>query len=149
MKLLKESQKTHVPTAKELEKKWYLIDLNGKTLGPAAAKIADVLRGKGKPFFTPQLDSGDFVVAIHARGIRLARNKMDTKLYQWHTRYPGGLRTRTAREISATKPEKIIYDAVWGMLPRNKLRRKLIKKLHIYPMESHDHAAQSPQQIQF
>lgn len=142
---LKASQKTHVPTETELKKKWFLLDVKGKTLGRIAAKIADVLRGKGKPFFTPQTDCGDFVVVIHAKAIRLAGNKMEKKLYEWHTRYPAGLRTRTAREMVEKKPEKILYDAVWGMLPRNKLRKHMMKKLRIFPDEKHTHTSQSPQ----
>lgn len=125
-----------------MEKKWYLVDVKGKILGQAATRIADILRGKGKVFFTPQLDCGDYVVAINAKEIRLARNKMDTKLYHWHTRYPAGLRTRTAREVHKTKPEKILYDAVFGMLPRNKLRKKLIKKLRVFSGQEHTHGAQ-------
>lgn len=145
---LKKTQKTYVPAEKELQKKWFLLDVKGKTLGLVAAKIADLLRGKGKPFFTPQLDCGDNVVVINAKEIRLAGNKMDTKLYQWHTQYPGGLRTRTAREVMTKKPEKVLYNAVWGMLPRNILRRKMIKKLHIYAAEEHEHKAQSPAALQ-
>lgn len=144
---LKTSQKSHVPTEKELKKKWLLVDVKGKTLGPAATKIADTLRGKGKPFFTPQTDCGDYVVVINARDVRLARNKLETKLYQWHTQYPAGLRTRTAREIMEKKPEKILHDAVWGMLPRNKLRKHFMRKLHIFPGAEHNVKAQSPQPL--
>jgi len=140
---LKATQKTHVPTDAELKKQWLLIDVKGKTLGPMAAKIANAIRGKGKTFFTPQTDCGDFVVVINAKAIRLSGEKMEKKLYQWHTRYPAGLRTRTAREIMEKKPEKILYDAVWGMLPRNKLRKHIIKKLRIFPGEEHTHKAQS------
>ena len=142
--ILKPTQKSHVPSEKELEKKWFLIDVKGKTLGPAATKIADLLRGKGKTFFTPQQDCGDFVIILNAKEVRLAGNKMDTKLYHWHTRYPGGLRTRTARQIMARKPEKVFFDAVWGMLPRTKSRKHIIKKLKVFPGESHTHKSQNP-----
>ena len=142
---LKLSQKSHVPTEKETVKQWFLIDVKGKTLGIVATKIADLLRGKGKPFFTPQQDCGDFIVVVNAKEIRLAKNKMDTKLYHWHTRYPAGFRTRTARELINTKPEKVLYDAVWGMLPRNRLRHHMMKKLKISPGENHEHKAQNPQ----
>lgn len=145
---LKVIQKTHVPTQEELKKKWFLVDVKGKTLGPMATKIANTIRGKGKTFFTPQTDCGDFVVVINAKSIRLAGNKMEKKLYQWHTRYPAGLRTRTAREIMEKKPEKILYDAVWGMLPRNKLRKHIMKKLRIFPEEEHIHKAQSLKSIE-
>lgn len=144
---LKTSQKTYVPSDKDLEKKWYLVDVKGKTLGPTATKIADLLRGKGKPFFTPARDCGDFVIAINSRHIRLAGNKMETKQYQWHTRYPAGFRERTAREIMEKKPEKILYDAVWGMLPRNRLRSAVMKKLKICPETEHDHTAQKPETL--
>lgn len=145
---LKPIQKSYVPTSKELGGKWFLVDVKGKTLGRIATRIAETLRGKGKPFFTPQTDCGDFVVAINAQSIRLAGNKMEKKLYQWHTQYPAGLRTRTAREIMEKKPEKILYDAVWGMLPRNKLRKHLMKKLRIFPGEAHTHKAQSLQSLE-
>ena len=142
---LKKVQKTYVPTEKDLKQKWFLIDAKAKTLGPLATKIADLLRGKGKPHFTPQLDCGDYVVVIHAKEVRLARNKLDTKQYYWHTQYPGGIRSRSARELLAKKPEKILYEAVWGMLPRNRLRKKLMRKLHLYPGAEHHHKAQSPE----
>ena len=148
MKLLKDIQKTHVPTEAQLEKKWYLVDVKGKTLGRIATEIADVLRGKNKTYFTPQFDCGDYVVIINAASIRLAGNKMDTKLYQWHTRYPGGFRERTARQIMEKKPEKIIYDAVRGMLPRNRLRKDLIKKLRVFPAGEHEHTSQNPQPLE-
>lgn len=147
MKLTK-SQKTYVPTVKDLTQKWYLVDVKGKTLGPIGTKIANLLRGKGKPFFTPQHDCGDYVVVINAEEIRLAGNKMETKLYHWHTGYGAGLKTRTAQEIMAKKPEKILYDAVWGMLPRNKLRKHIIRKLRIFPGSEHAHRAQSLQPIE-
>lgn len=145
---LPHNQKTYVPAEKELQKKWFLVDVRGKILGEAAVKITNLLRGKDKPFFTPQLDCGDYVVAINAQEIKLTKNKLDTKLYRWHTRYPGGLRTRTARELLARKPEKVLYDAVWGMLPRNKLRKHIIKKLKIFPGDKHSNSAQTPQLIE-
>jgi large subunit ribosomal protein L13 len=141
---LKTIQKTHVPTEKELAKKWFLIDAKGKTLGQLSTKIADLLRGKGKPFFTPQHDCGDHVVVINAKEVRLAGNKMDTKMYYWHTMYPGGIKSRTARQIMDKKPDKVLYDAVRGMLPRNKLRKKLISKLHLFSGPEHTHSSQSP-----
>lgn len=140
--------KTHTPTEKSLEKRWLLVDVKGKTLGKTAVKIADLLRGKQKPFFTPQLDCGDYVVAINARHIRLAKNKVETKLYQWHTRYPKGFRQRTAKEMLEKKPEKVLFNAVWGMMPRNKLRNNIIKKLRVYPDETHEHTAQKLQSIE-
>lgn len=147
MKLTK-SQKTFVPAEKDIVQKWYVVDVKGKTLGTVSTKIADLLRGKGKAFFTPQHDCGDYVVVINAEQIRLAGNKMETKLYHWHTGYGAGLRTRTAREIMAKKPTKILYDAVYGMLPRNKLRKHIIRKLRVFPGTEHTHVAQSLQPIE-
>lgn len=141
---LKPLQKTSVPSDKDLAKAWRLVDAKGKTLGPLAVKIADLLRGKGKPHFTPQMDCGDHVVVVNAKEVRLAGNKMDTKQYYWHTQYPGGLRSRSARDLLAKKPEKILYEAVWGMLPRNRLRKKIIKKLHLFAGPEHNNQAQSP-----
>lgn len=145
---LKAHQKTYVPLEKDLKKKWFLVDVKNKTLGRTATKIANLLRGKNKPFFTPQHDCGDYVVVINTKEIRLSKNKLDTKLYHWHTKYPGGLRTRTARELLEKKPEKVFFDAVWGMLPRNKSRKHIIKKLKVFPGTEHDHTAQSPQFIE-
>lgn len=139
---LKATQKSYVPTEKDLAKKWVLVDVKGKLLGPTAAEIADLLRGKKKTFFSKQFDCGDYVVAINAKEIKLAGKKMDTKLYQWHTQYPGGLRERTAKQVLEQKPEQLLYDAVWGMLPRNKSRKHIIKKLRIFPGPEHNHKAQ-------
>lgn len=147
MKLTK-TQTTYVPTEKEIDsKKWFLVDVKGKTLGLISTKIADILRGKLKVHFTPQHDCGDYVVVINAKEIRLAGNKMDSKTYHSHSGYGSGFKTRTARQLIATKPEKIIYDSVWGMLPRNKLRSKIIKKLRIFPGTEHEHTSQSPETI--
>ncbi|KKU78502.1 MAG: 50S ribosomal protein L13 [Candidatus Peregrinibacteria bacterium GW2011_GWA2_47_7] len=145
---IKDSQKTYVPTNADLQRKWFIVDVKGKTLGQISTKIANILRGKDKVHFTTQLDCGDYVVAINAKEVRLAGNKMDTKLYHWHTRYPGGLRTRTARELLNRKPEKILFDSVFGMLPRNKLRSKIIKKFRVFPGETHEHTAQKLQPIE-
>lgn len=145
---LTKTQKTTIPVELSTEKrKWYLVDVKGKTLGIISTQIADLIRGKNKPDFTPQLDCGDYIVVINAKEIRLARNKAETKMYYWHTQYPGGLRERTANQLLATKPEKVLYDSVWGMLPRNKLRRSIIKKLRIFPGTEHDHISQNPKQL--
>ena len=144
---LQKSQKTYVPTEKNLEKSWYILDVKDKPLGRTATKIADVLRGKTKTWFSPQLDCGDFVVVVNASHIKLAGNKMESKTYHWHTRYGGGFRTRTARQLLEKKPEKILFDAVWGMMPRNKLRNSIMKKLRIFPLEAHEHTAQAPKPI--
>lgn len=146
MKLLPH-QKTSLLEVKE--KNWFLVDVKGKTLGQMATALANLLRGKEKPLFSPQHDYGDHVVVINARSIRLSKNKAETKLYHWHSGFGSGLKTRTASQLLQKKPEKILYDAVWGMLPRNKLRRHMMKKLHIFPGDTHEHAAQSPKPLKF
>lgn len=142
------NQKTSIPEEKHLKKKYLLIDVKGKPLGDVAVKIANLLRGKDKPFFTPQHDCGDFVVVINAKYIKLAGKKLDSKLYFWHTQYPGGIHSRTARQLLDEKPDKVLCDAVWGMLPRNKTRKKLMRKLRIFPEETHTHLSQNPQLIE-
>ncbi len=149
MKLLNKIQQTTVPSDKELaSKKWFLVDAKGKTLGHLCTALTDIIRGKNKAHFTPQLDCGDFVVVINAQEIRLAGNKKQTKMYYWHTQYPGGIRQRSAQQLLDTKPEQLIYDGVWGMLPRNKLRRAIIKKLRIFPGSEHEHTSQNPQPLE-
>lgn len=146
MKLLPH-QKTSVSTEAKT-RNWFLVDVKGKTLGRIATALSNLLRGKEKAFWSPQEDFGDHLVIINAREIRLAKNKTETKLYHWHTGYGSGLKTRTASQLLQKKPEKILYDAVWGMLPRNKLRRHMMKKLHIFPGMEHQHASQSPKSIE-
>lgn len=129
------------------KKKWFLIDLDGKPLGRVAVVIADLLRGKNLPTFTPHVDTGAFVVAINASKIALTGAKLDRKIYHRHTGYVGHLRSASAREIMAKKPEQILRMAVKGMLPKNRLSNQLIKKLKIYPDSAHPHAAQNPKPI--
>ena len=133
--------------AGEAQREWYVVDLQGQTLGRAATKIAMVLRGKHKPTYTPNVDMGDFVVVINAGGAELTGNKPDTKLYHHHTLYPGGLKTRLAKHVLADDPERAIREAVWGMLPKGPLGRRIIKKLKIYRGAQHDHAAQKPRPL--
>lgn len=146
MKLLPH-QKTSLPEDAK-GKTWFLVDVKGKTLGRTATALSNLLRGKGKVSWSPQQDSGDHLVVINAREIRLAKNKTETKLYHWHTGYGSGLKTRTASQLLQKKPEKILFDAVWGMLPRNKLRRHMMKKLHIFPGADHRHTSQSPEPLE-
>ncbi len=149
MKLLNKNQQTTVPSDKELaSKKWFLVDAKGKTLGHLCTALTDIIRGKNKAYFTPQLDCGDFVVVINAKEVRLAGNKKETKMYYWHTQYPGGIRQRSAQQLLDTKPDQLIYDGVWGMLPRNRLRRAIIKKLRIFPGTEHGHTSQNPQPLE-
>jgi large subunit ribosomal protein L13 len=126
---------------------WHVVDLEGKTVGRAAAQIAAVLRGKHKPSFTPHNDCGDFVVVVNAEKAVFTGNKLNAKEYHRHSGYPGGLRTRTAAELLATHPERVIASAVKGMLPKNKLGRQLLGKLKVYAGPEHPHSAQNPQPL--
>jgi large subunit ribosomal protein L13 len=129
------------------QRQWYVIDAQGKILGRMATKIAKVLRGKHKPSFTPNQDAGDFVIVINARNIKLTGTKLEKKIYYRHTEYPGGIRERTAAKMLEEKPEDLIKLAVRGMLPKNRLSRKLVTKLKIYPGPVHPHDAQKPQPL--
>ena len=136
--------KTYSAKPNEVPRNWVLVDLEGKTLGRAATRIADVLRGKTKPQFTPHVDTGDFVVVINAHKVTLTGKKLDNKRYYKHSGYPGGMHTKTAAEMLQRKPEELIRHAVKGMLPKNSLGRKLLKKLKIYASAEHPHSAQQP-----
>jgi len=129
----------------EVEKKWHVVDATGKILGRLASQIAIKLRGKDKPIFTPHMDAGDFVIVINAEKIKLTGRKWDNKYYYHHTGYMGGLKKITARKLLEKKPEEIIRHAVRGMLPKNKLGRRLLKKLKIYSGPEHPHEAQKPE----
>jgi len=135
------------PMAKKgtIEQKWLLVDAKGKTLGRLASRIAILLRGKHKPIFTPHVDTGDFVVVVNADKINLTGKKWQEKLYIYHTGYPGGLKSTSAEKVRSKKPERLITMAVQGMLPKNKLGKKMIKKLKVYAGESHPHQAQQPE----
>ena len=126
------------------DRKWLVVDLEGVTLGRAATKIAHILRGKHKPSFTPHLDDGDFVIALNVHKVNLTGRKWDTKMYYKHTGYVGGLKSRTARQLSAAHPEDLLRLAVKGMLPSGPLGRAQIKKLKMYASGEHPHAAQEP-----
>ncbi len=128
----------------EVEQKWYVVDATDQVLGRLATRIATVLRGKHKPMFTPHVDVGDFVIVINADKVKLTGTKLDDKKYYWHSGYPGGLKSRTARQMLADKPEEVFRRAVWGMLPKNRLGRRLIGKLKVYPGPDHPHKAQQP-----
>jgi large subunit ribosomal protein L13 len=126
---------------------WYIVDAEGKVLGRMASEIAKVLRGKNKPIFTPNADTGDFVIVVNAKRVRLSGHKLDDKIYYRHTEYPGGIRTRTAASLLEDKPEEMIRLAVKGMLPKTRLGRKLAAKLKVYPGAEHPHEAQKPQPL--
>ncbi len=137
-------QKTFLPDEEELAKnrKWYVIDATGKTLGRLASQIAYILRGKHKPYYTPFFDTGDYVVVINAEKVKVTGKKLENKIYYWHSGYPGGLKSRTLKEMLQKKPEWVIWHAVKGMLPKGPLGRKMLKKLKVYAGPDHPHKAQ-------
>ena len=136
--------KTQSFKKEETQHNWVIVDASDKVLGRLASKIADKLRGKDKPIFTPHVDCGDFVVVVNAKKIKVTGNKFEDKKYYTHSLYPGGLKTKTFKDMNATKPEKVIELAVKGMLPKNKLSNQIIKKLKIYAGSEHPHEAQQP-----
>ena len=129
------------------QRQWYVVDAQGKVLGRMASEIAKVLRGKNKPIFTPNADAGDFVIVINARGVKLTGKKLQQKIYYRHTDYPGGIRERTAEKMLEEKPEDLVRLAVKGMLPKNRLSKKLVTKLKIYAGSEHPHEAQKPRPL--
>ena len=132
----------------EIERRWYLVDAEGKTLGRLATQIADTLRGKAKPQYTPHVDTGDLVVVVNAEKIRVTGNKLDAKLYYRHSGYPGGLKSRPLRDELERRPTEVIRKAVKGMLPRNRLARQQLTKLKVYAGPDHPHEAQAPQALE-
>ncbi len=141
-------QKTYMAKPQEVERRWYVVDAKDKVVGRLASRIAMVLMGKHKPHYTPHLDTGDFVVVINASRVRFTGRKWEQKCYYRHSGYPGGLKVKRAREVLEKNPEEILRHAVRGMLPKNHLGRKLLKKLKIYPGEAHPHQAQQPEQLE-
>ena len=140
--------KTYVPKKTEITKNWYLVDAEGKILGRLATKIAQVLSGKNKPIYTPFLDTGDFVVVINAKKVKVTGNKEKKKIYYHYSGYPGGMKEIVYEKLLEKKPALIIQKAVKGMLPKSKLGRKMIKKLKIYAGTEHRHQAQNPEKIE-
>jgi large subunit ribosomal protein L13 len=128
--------------------KWYVIDATDQVLGRIATRAASILMGKHRPQYAPFLVSGDHVIVVNADKIKLTGEKLDKKVYRWHTLYPGGLREISARKVFETKPEKIIREAIFGMLPKNKLRKRLVKRLKIYGADQHPHTAQQPERLE-
>jgi large subunit ribosomal protein L13 len=140
--------KTYSAKPGEITREWYLVDAEGKTLGRLATQIADTLRGKRKPQYTPHVDTGDFVVVVNAEKIQVTGNKLDQKRYYRHSGYPGGLRSRTLREQLDRRPTEVLRVAVKGMLPKNRLARQQITKLKIYAGPEHPHEAQNPRPLE-
>ncbi len=137
--------KTYVAKPAEIERKWYVVDADGKTLGRLASEVAKILRGKNKPTYTPFEDTGDNVIVINAAKLVLTGNKLDQKFYRYHTLYAGGLRETSYRKLMATRPEKAFELAIKGMLPKNAMGRQMFKKLHVYAGAEHEQAAQKPE----
>ena len=140
--------KTYVANSTDRDRRWLVVDAEGQTLGRLATQIADALRGKRKPEYTPHVDTGDFVIVVNAEKIAVTGNKMTEKMYRRHTGYPGGLRERTLAEMLEQRPEEVIRKAVKGMLPRNRLARRQITKLKVYAGPTHPHTAQKPEPME-
>lgn len=134
--------------AGEASREWFVVDAAGQTLGRLASRIALVLRGKHKPTYTPNVDMGDFVIVLNAGSVQLTGTKPDKKLYRHHSLYPGGLKVKLAKHVLANDPERAIREAVWGMLPKGPLGRRIIKKLKIYRGTQHEHSAQQPRVLE-
>ena len=140
--------KTFMAKKDEVEKKWWVIDAENQIVGRLASKIALILRGKNKPIYTPHVDTGDFVVVINADKVKFTGKKLEDKMYYKHTGFMGGLKEINAKKLLETKPEEVLFRAVRGMLPKNKLGRKMIKKLKIYKGTEHPHSAQKPEKLE-
>ncbi|HZB22691.1 MAG TPA: 50S ribosomal protein L13 [Gaiellaceae bacterium] len=140
--------KTYNAKPGEIERRWYVVDAEGKTLGRLATQIADQLRGKTKPQYTPHVDTGDFIVVVNAEKIAVTGKKMDEKIYYRHSGYPGGIKQRTLREQLDRRPTEVIREAVRGMLPKNRLAARQLTKLKVYAGPDHPHEAQAPAQLE-
>jgi len=141
--------KTYSAKKGEIERNWVVVDADGQVLGRLASRIALILRGKDKPVFTPHVDTGDFVVVVNADKVVLSGNKLDDKVYYWHSGYPGGIKGIKAKDLLEKKPEELVRKAVKGMLPKNKLGRKIYGKLKVYAGPDHPHEAQQPRKVTF
>jgi large subunit ribosomal protein L13 len=138
---------TYFPSAGEVEKKWFVMDAEGAVLGRLAARVSRILQGKHKPQYTPFLDTGDHVVIVNAAKIRLTGQKLENKIYRHHTGHPGGLVERRARDMKAARPARMVEMAVAGMLPKTKLGKAMVRKLHVYAGPTHRHQAQKPETV--
>ena len=140
--------KSFMASPATIERKWYVIDAEGQTLGRLSSEIAKILRGKNKPTYTPHIDTGDYVIVVNAEKIKVTGKKMDQKIYYKHSDYPGGMRETTLKEMLDKKPTDVITLAVKGMLPKGPLGRSMIEKLHVYAGAEHPHAAQKPEALE-
>ncbi len=141
--------KSYMASPATVERKWYVVDAEGCTLGRLSSEVAKVLRGKNKPIFTPHIDTGDYVIVVNADKIDVTGKKLDQKIYYHHSEYVGGMKETTLKEMLAKKPEKVVELAVKGMLPKGPLGRQMIRKLHVYAGPEHKHAAQKPEVLTF
>jgi large subunit ribosomal protein L13 len=140
--------RTFTAKTAEIEREWYVVDAEGQTLGRLASRIAPIIKGKHKPIYTPHLDCGDYVIVINADKVRVTGQKMEQKFYYRHSGYPGGIKSISLRDQLATYPERVLQSAVKGMLPKNKLGRRMIKKLKVYAGDAHPHEAQQPKPLE-
>ena len=141
-------EKTYIPKSAEISQQWYLVDANDQILGRVATQIANILLGKNKPNYTPGMDTGDFVIVVNCERVRVTGKRLEEKIYYHHTQFPSGIKSVNLRTQLQKHPERVIRAAVWGMLPKNKYGRQLIKKLKIYAGPEHPHAAQQPTLVQ-
>ncbi|MCD8009509.1 MAG: 50S ribosomal protein L13 [Lachnospiraceae bacterium] len=141
--------KSYMASPSTIERKWYVVDAEGKTLGRLASEVAKVLRGKNKPTFTPHIDTGDYVIVVNAAKVKVTGKKLDQKIYYHHSDYVGGMKETTLREMMNKKPEKVVELAVKGMLPKGPLGREMYKKLHVYAGPEHEQQAQKPEALTF
>ena len=139
--------KTYIPKVSDVTKKWYVIDVDGKTFGRQVVKIAGILTGKNKPIYTPHMDTGDYVIIVNAKKVRISGDKLTSKKYYHYSGYPGGLSERTFEQMREKTPDRLFNKAVWGMLPKNRLGRKMLKKLFVYGGPDHPHKAQKPESL--
>lgn len=140
--------KTYSPKKGDIKRNWHIVDAKGKTLGRISTKIADILRGKNKPMFSPHMDCGDYVVVINAKEIKLTGNKLSQKTYKRHSRYPGGFKEISVEKLLAQKPERVLEKAVYGMIPSTKIKKDILSKLKIYAGSEHKHGAQNPKPLE-
>ena len=141
--------KTYMANPDKIERKWYVVDAEGQTLGRLCAEVAKVLRGKNKPQFTPHIDTGDYVIVVNAAKVKVTGKKLDQKIYYRHSDYVGGMKEATLREMMAKKPEAVIEHAVKGMLPKGPMGRSMYRKLHVYAGPEHEQQAQKPEVLTF
>lgn len=141
--------KSFMASPATIERKWYVVDASGYTLGRLASEVAKILRGKNKPIFTPHMDTGDYVIIVNADKVKVTGRKLDQKIYYRHSEYVGGMKETTLREMMAKKPEKVVELAIKGMLPKGPLGRQMYTKLHVYAGPEHNHQAQKPEVLTF